>query len=380
MAKRDFYEVLGVSKSASKDEIRSAYRKLAKKYHPDINHDPDAPKMFEEVQEAYDVLSDDAKRRQYDQFGMAAFEQGASTGGAGNPFGGAGFSSAGFGDIDLGDIFSSFFGGGARRQARKASTAPEKGENKFTRIRISFMDAVLGTKIKLNVSYDEPCAHCHGTGAENPGDLDTCPQCGGSGVVMSQQRTIFGVMQSQSVCPHCGGTGKIVRNKCHECGGEGYSHVRKDIPVNVPAGIASGQQIRVAGKGERGRNGGPNGDLFVEVLVADHPYFKRNGNDVHLEVPLSFVSCALGTSIDVPTVYGEVSVNIPEGTQPDQILKIKGRGIKDLRTGVPGDEYLHIKVQTPTKLSKAQKQLLNEFQANSKGESAYEKWKARFQA
>ncbi len=380
MAKRDFYEVLGVSKSASKDEIRSAYRKLAKKYHPDINHDPDAPKQFEEVQEAYDVLSDDAKRRQYDQFGMAAFEQGASMGGAGNPFGGAGFSSAGFGDIDLGDIFSSFFGGGARRQTRKASTSPEKGENKFTRIRISFMDAVLGTKVKLNVSYDEPCPHCHGTGAESPSDIETCPHCGGSGVVVTQQRTIFGVMQSQSVCPNCGGTGKNIRRKCHECGGEGYSHVRKDIPVNVPAGIASGQQIRVSGKGERGRNGGPNGDLFVEVLVAEHPYFKRNGNDVHLEVPLSFVACALGTSIDVPTVYGEVSVNIPEGTQPEQVLKIKGRGIKDLRTGVPGDEYLHIKVQTPTKLSKAQKQLLSEFQANSKGEAAYEKWKARFQA
>ena len=379
MAKRDYYEVLGVNKSASKDEIRAAYRKLAKKYHPDINHDPDAPKMFEEVQEAYDVLSDDAKRRQYDQFGMAAFEQGASMGGAGNPFG-EGFSSAGFGDINLNDIFSSFFGGGARRQSRRASREPSKGENKFTRVRIDFMDAVHGTQIKLNVSYDEPCAHCHGTGAENPGDVDTCPQCGGSGVELTQQRTIFGVMQSQSVCSRCGGSGRIVRNKCHECGGAGYKHVRRDIPVNVPPGINSGQQIRVAGKGERGVNGGPNGDLYVEVLVAEHPHFRRDGNDIHLEVPLSFVDCALGTSIVVPTVYGEVSVNIPEGTQPDQILKIKGRGVKDLRTQAPGDEYLHVKVQTPTKLSKAQKQLLEEFAKSSKKESPFAKWKSKWDA
>lgn len=376
--KRDYYEVLGVSKTATKDEIRSAYRKLAKKYHPDINHDPDAPKMFEEVQEAYDVLSDDTKRAQYDQFGQAAFEQGASTGGAG-PFG-SGFSSAGFGDIDLGDIFSSFFGGGGRRQqSSRASSGPRKGQDKLTRIKISFMDAVLGTKVKLNVSYDEPCEHCHGTGAESPSDIATCPRCGGSGVIMSQQRTIFGVMQSQTVCPECGGTGKKVKTPCHECGGAGYNHVRKDIPVNVPAGIASGQQIRVTGKGERGINGGPNGDLYVEVVVADHPQFKRNGNDVHLEVPLSFVDCALGCEIEVPTVYGTVTVSVPEGTQPDQVLRVKGRGIKDLRTQVPGDEYIHVKVETPTKLSKAQKDLLKQFgELGKSGSGPFAKWKSKF--
>lgn len=375
--KRDYYEVLGVSKTATKDEIRSAYRKLAKKYHPDINHDPDAPKMFEEVQEAYDVLSDDTKRAQYDQFGQAAFEQGASTGGAG-PFG-SGFSSAGFGDIDLGDIFSSFFGGGRRQQSSRASSGPRKGQDKLTRIKISFMDAVLGTKVKLNVSYDEPCEHCHGTGAESPSDIATCPRCGGSGVIMSQQRTIFGVMQSQTVCPECGGTGKKVKTPCHECGGAGYNHVRKDIPVNVPSGIASGQQIRVTGKGERGVNGGPNGDLYVEVVVADHPQFKRNGNDVHLEVPLSFVDCALGCEIEVPTVYGTVTVSVPEGTQPDQVLRVKGRGIKDLRTQVPGDEYIHVKVETPTKLSKAQKDLLKQFgELGKSGSGPFAKWKSKF--
>ena len=342
--KRDYYEVLGVSKTATKDEIRSAYRKLAKKYHPDINHDPDAPKMFEEVQEAYDVLSDDTKRAQYDQFGQAAFEQGASTGGAG-----------------------------------PSSSGPRKGQDKLTRIKISFMDAVLGTKVKLNVSYDEPCEHCHGTGAESPSDITTCPRCGGSGVIMSQQRTIFGVMQSQTVCPDCGGTGKKVKTPCHECGGAGYTHVRKDIPVNVPAGIASGQQIRVTGKGERGVNGGPNGDLYVEVVVAEHPQFKRNGNDVHLEVPLSFVDCALGCEIEVPTVYGTVTVSVPEGTQPDQVLRVKGRGIKDLRTQVPGDEYIHVKVETPTKLSKAQKDLLKQFaELGKSGSGPFAKWKSKF--
>lgn len=374
--KRDYYEVLGVSKTATKDEIKSAYRKLAKQYHPDINHSPDAPKKFEEVQEAYDVLYDDAKRAQYDRFGQAAFQQGASTGGAGNPFGG-GFSSQGFGDVDLGDIFSSFFGGGARRSS--ASTGPSKGQDTLTRVRIDFMDAINGVKVTVPLNYDEPCPHCHGTGAESESDYVTCPYCGGSGVERTQQRTIFGVMEGQTTCSHCGGRGRIVKNKCHECGGKGYSRVHKDLLVNIPAGINSGQQIRVSGKGGRGNNGGPNGDLYVEVLVNEDPSFRREGNDIHLDVPLSFVDCALGTEIDVPSVYGEVTVAIPEGTQPDQVLKLKGKGVKDLRTQKPGDQYLHIKVKTPVRLSKAQKDLLREFQAQEgKKESTFSKWKERF--
>jgi molecular chaperone DnaJ len=376
-SKRDYYEVLGIDKNASKDDIKSAYRKLAKQYHPDINHSPDAPKKFQEVQEAYDVLSDDTKRAQYDRFGHAAFGEGASTGGAGNPFGG-GFSSQGFGDFDLNDIFSSFFGGGTRRGG-SSNDGPSKGQDSLTRIRISFMDAINGTKVSVPLTYDEPCPHCHGTGAESPSDMQTCPYCGGSGVQTTTQRTIFGNMQSQTTCSHCGGKGKVVKVKCHECDGKGYSRVHKDLTVNVPAGIASGQQIRVSGKGGRGINGGPNGDLYVEVLVADHPSFKREGNDIHLEVPLSFVDCALGTSIDVPTVYGEVTVSVPEGTQPDAILKLRGRGVNDLRTKKPGDQYLHIKVKTPTKLSKAQKDLLKEFQAQEdKREGPFSKWKERF--
>lgn len=372
-SKRDYYEVLGVNKSATKDEIKSAYRKLAKQYHPDLNKAPDAADKFKEVQEAYDVLYDDNKRAQYDQFGHAAFEQGGQGGfGGGNPFGG-GFGGAG---PDLSDIFNQFFGGG-RTQARRSG--PQKGQDTLTRIRINFMDSILGTQISLPVTYDEPCSHCHGTGAESSSSMTTCPHCGGRGTVVTQQRTIFGVVSSESSCPHCGGTGKIIRDKCHTCGGEGYSRVKKDISINIPAGISSGQQIRVQGKGGRGYNGGPSGDLYVEVVVAPHPDFKRDGNDIHIEVPLSFVDCALGTTIEVPTVYGEVTVKVPEGTQPDQILKIKERGVKDLRSGRPGDEFVHIKVKTPTKLNKTQRDLLSAFQAQvDKKENVFSKWKDKF--
>ena len=375
--KRDYYEVLGVAKSATKDEIKSAYRKLAKKYHPDINHDPDAPEKFKEVQEAYDCLSDDQKRSAYDRFGHAAFEQGGSTGGAG-PFG-SGFSSQGFGDVDLNDIFSSFFGGGPQRSS--AQTGPMKGQDNLTRYRVSFMDAIRGKKITIPVSYDEPCSHCGGTGADSPSDLASCPYCGGRGYVTKEQRTIFGTMQSRVSCPHCGGNGKIVKKTCSVCGGKGYSRVRKDLTVNVPAGINNGQQIRLSGKGGRGINGGPNGDLYVEIIVDPHPDFRRDGNDIHLDIPLSFVDCALGCTIDVPTVYGEVSVKIPEGTQPNEVLKIRDRGVQDLRTKKPGDEFIHIKVTTPTKLSKAQRALIEEFRSQtSKGDGSYDKWKSKFKA
>ena len=376
--KRDFYEVLGVNKSASKDEIKSAYRKLAKKYHPDVNKSPDAPEKFKEVQEAYDVLYDDQKRAQYDQFGFAAFGQGGSTGGAGNPFG-EGFSSQGFGDVDLGDIFSSFFGGGGRSRSSASASGPQKGDDALTRIRISFMDAVLGKKVTLPVSYEEPCEHCHGTRAEDPSAIQTCPYCGGRGYVVHNQRTIFGTMQQRETCQHCGGSGKIIKTPCRTCLGQGYKKVKKDLVVNIPAGINSGQQVRVTGKGGRGLNGGPNGDLYVEILVAEHAFFRRDGDDIHLDIPLSFADCALGCKIDVPTVYGEVSVVIPEGTQPGQVLKIKDHGIKNMRSGKPGSEFLHIKVETPTKLSKHERSLLEEFQKqNASRENSYSKWKAKF--
>ncbi len=372
--KRDYYEVLGVSKSASKDEIKSAYRKLAKQYHPDLNHSPDAPEKFKEVQEAYDVLYDDNKRKQYDQFGFAAFEQGASTGGAGNPFTGGGFSGQGFGDVDLNDIFQSFFGGGMGSGRTRNSSGPRKGEDALYRVKISFMDAVNGRKITIPVTYDEPCEHCHGTGAESPSDFVTCPECGGSGIVKTRQQTLFGVMEGQSTCSRCHGTGKIVKNKCHACGGAGYNRIHRDLEVNIPAGINNGQQIRVAGKGSRGYNGGVSGDLYVEVQIQPHEKFRRDGNDVHLDLDLSFVDCALGAKVDVDTVYGPVTVTIPDGTQPDDVLKLRDRGIKDLRTQKPGNEFLHIKVKTPTGLSETQKDLLRQFQAEESNKKKGFRW------
>ena len=377
MAKRDFYEVLGISKSASKDEIKSAYRKLAKKYHPDINHDADAPEKFKEVQEAYDILYDDKKRQMYDQFGMAAFENGGSTGGAGNPFQGGGFSSQGFGGVDLGDIFNSFFGGGSTRSSQ--NYGPQRGNDTLSRVRISFMDAINGKTITMPITYDENCSTCGGTGAKTSNDIKTCPDCGGRGYIRTQQRTIFGVMENQTTCPKCGGTGKIITDKCPDGGGEGYKRVKKDMDVNIPAGINSGQQLRVAGKGERGVNGGPNGDLFLEIIVSPHQYFTRDGNDIHIEIPLDFIDAILGVKIDVPTVYGDCEVEIPAGTQPNQIIRLKGRGVKDLRKGTPGDEYVHIKLQTPTKISKEQRKLLEEYKkSETKGESFFEKFKKAF--
>lgn len=372
--KRDYYEVLGVSKSASKDEIKSAYRKLAKQYHPDLNHSPDAPEKFKEVQEAYDVLYDDNKRKQYDQFGFAAFEQGASTGGAGNPFTGGGFAGQGFGDVDLNDIFQSFFGGGMGSGRTRNSNGPRKGDDALYRVKISFMDAVNGRKITIPITYDEPCEHCHGTGAESPNDFVTCPECGGSGIVKTRQQTLFGVMEGQSTCSRCHGTGKIVKNKCHACGGAGYNRIHRDLEVNIPAGINNGQQIRVAGKGSRGYNGGASGDLYVEVQIQPHEKFRRDGNDVHLDLDLSFVDCALGAKVDVDTVYGPVTVTIPDGTQPDDVLKLRDRGIKDLRTQKPGSEFLHIKVKTPTGLSETQKDLLRQFQAEEGNKKKGFRW------
>lgn len=260
--KRDYYEVLGVSKSASPDEIRKAYRSLAKKYHPDICKEPDAEEKFKEVQEAYDVLSDEQKRKTYDQFGHAAFDGTGNTNGAGG-FGG--FGGAGFSDVDLGDIFSSFFGGGARR-GRQAN-GPRRGEDSFMRIRISFMDAVNGKTVDIPVEYDEDCPTCHGTGAKNASDVEVCHTCGGTGYVKQRSQSFFGVVEQTVTCPDCHGTGKTVKEKCSDCKGTGYHHVKSKISVRIPAGINTGQQIRIAGKGGRGENGGSNGDLYVEILV-----------------------------------------------------------------------------------------------------------------
>ncbi len=373
--KRDLYEVLGVSKSASKDEIKSAYRKLAKVYHPDNKETGDEEK-FKEVQEAYDILYDDNKRATYDQFGFAAFDQaGTNPNSGGNPFGGfggggfGGFSSEG---VDINDIFSSFFGGGSTR--RQTRTGPMKGADSFLRVTIDFMDAVWGKDMTLDLSVDEKCSACGGTGAKSPSDVHTCPNCNGTGYVKTQRRSMFGMMESQDVCPNCGGSGKIITSKCSECNGKGYVHNRVDQVLHIPVGINSGQQIKISGRGERGVNGGPNGDLYVEVNIKKHPYFWREGNDIHLEVPLDFSDAALGTELDIPTVYGDARLSIPSGTQSGQILRMKGQGIKDLRTKKPGDQYVHCVVKTPTGLNKAQKEALRALK-DASGNETYEKFR-----
>lgn len=359
--KRDYYEVLGVSRNASADEIKNAYRKLAKKYHPDINKSPDAEEKFKEVQEAYEILKDDKKRQTYDQFGHSAFD---GTGEQ-NPFSG-GFRGSGFDDIDLGDIFGSFFGGSRSRRP----SGPSRGNDSLAKITIDFMDAINGIDYPLNVTYDQVCHHCHGSGGETPEDVQTCPTCNGSGHVTGARQTIFGTMQSTQTCPTCGGSGKTIKNKCHVCNGSGYERVKTKINVKIPAGINSGQQIRIPGKGSRGQSGGPNGDLYLEINIRTHKYFVRDGNDIHLKIPLDFASAALGTEIDVPTVYGKVKLKIPAGIQPHTKLRMRGKGIKGLR-GVSGDQYVEVDVQTPTNLNKKQRDLLKKLQEEDQKDPSF---------
>lgn len=354
--KRDYYQVLGINKSASKDDIKAAYRKLAKQYHPDINKASDAEDKFKEVQEAYDVLYDDQKRATYDQFGHAAFDQNM---GGGNPF--QGFGGGSFQDVDLGDIFSSFFGGGSRRTQSRRPQGPQRGEDSFMRIKISFMDAINGKTINLPINFEETCTTCHGSGAFSSKDVHTCATCQGRGVVKERRQSIFGTVESERTCPTCSGSGKTISKSCSTCGGKGYTSVKTNIDLNIPSGINSGQQIRVAGKGERGSLGGSHGDLFIEVVVEPHKFFKREGNDIHLEVPLSFVDAALGTDIDVPTVQGEVNLKIPAGTQSGRKFRLKGKGVKDLRGYGYGDQFVHINLLTPENLSRKQKDILQQY-------------------
>lgn len=372
--KRDYYEVLGVSKTASADEIKRAYRKLAKKYHPDLNKEPDAEEKFKEVQEAYEVLFDENKRAAYDRYGHAAFDQTAGAGAGGFNAGGFGFE-----DVDLSDIFGSFFGGGASQRSRR--TGPMQGEDRFMQVTIDFMDAINGKKMDIKLNLDEQCPHCHGTGAKDPSDMQTCSRCNGTGTVETQQRTPFGTFVNRSTCPDCGGTGKTIRNKCPHCGGKGYINKNVTVELNIPAGINSHQQLRMAGKGHRGVNGGPNGDLYVEINVKPHAHFIRDGRNILITVPISAIDAILGCTIDVPTVYGEVELKIPEGTQHGQKFRLRGKGVKDLRTDNKGDEIVTVEIKIPTKLSSEEKELYRQIkdgQTKSGSESFFEKFKKSF--
>ena len=374
--KRDYYEVLGVSKSASEDEIKKAYRQLAKKYHPDMNPgDKTAEAKFKEASEAYAVLSDPEKRKQYDQFGHAAFDQSAGGGG-----GGFDFSNMG----DMGDIFggilSDFFGGGGR--TRRASNGPMKGANVRAGIRITFEEAVFGTEKELELNLKDECEKCHGTGAKPGSSPVTCSKCGGRGQVVYTQQSLFGMVRNVQTCPDCGGTGKIIKEKCPDCYGTGYISRRKKIQVSVPAGIDDGQSIRIRGKGEPGANGGERGDLLVEVAVSRHPIFQRQGFDIYSTAPMSFAQAALGGDVRISTVDGDVLYNVKPGTQTDTRVRLKGKGVPTLRNkAIRGDHYVTLVVQVPSKLTNEQKELLQKFDDSMNGrqpEEEPEKKKKKF--
>ena len=357
-SKRDYYEVLGVSKDADDAAIKKAYRALAKKYHPDMNPgDAEAEKKFKEASEAYAVLSDAEKRRQYDQFGHAAFEGGA--GGAGG-FGGFDFNGADFGDI-FGDIFGDLFGGGGRRGGR-ANNGPMKGANIRKSIRITFEEAVFGCKKELEVILKDPCTTCGGTGAKPGTSPETCPKCGGKGQVVYTSQSFFGTVQNVQTCPNCGGSGKVIKEKCTSCSGTGYTSSKKKIEVTIPAGIDNGQSVRIREKGEPGTNGGPRGDLLVEVNVSRHPIFQRQDMHIFSTVPISFAQAALGGDVKIQTVDGAVIYNVKPGTKTDTKVRLKGKGVPSLRnSAVSGDHYVTLVIQTPEKLSAEAKEALRRF-------------------
>ena len=359
-AKRDYYEVLGVEKTADEGTIKNAYRKLAKKYHPDMNPgDKEAEAKFKEASEAYAVLSDSEKRRQYDQFGHAAFEQGGAGG-----FGGFDFSSMDFGDI-FGDIFGDLFGGGRRSSGGGRSyNGPMKGSNIRASVRITFEESVTGCEKMIEPVQKDECTTCHGTGAKPGTKPETCTKCGGKGQVVFTSQSLFGTVRNVQACPDCKGTGQVIKDKCPDCRGTGYISNRKKIAVTIPAGIDSGQCIRISEKGEPGLNGGPRGDLLVEVVVASHPIFQRQDMNIFSTAPISFAVAALGGDILIDTVDGKVSYTVKPGTQTDFKVRLKGKGMPSVRSAsVRGDHYVTLVVQTPTKLSSEAKKLLKDFDA-----------------
>ena len=358
-SKRDYYEVLGVSKDADDDALKKAYRKLAKKYHPDANPgDKEAEAKFKEASEAYSVLSDPQKRQQYDQFGHAAFEQGG--GGAGG-FGG-------FGGFDFGG--QDIFGGGRSSRGR---SGPSRGANVRTAVRITFEEAVFGCEKEIEINFKEICSSCNGTGAKAGTSPQTCTKCNGKGKIMYTQQSFFGQVQNVQTCPECGGTGKVIKEKCPDCYGTGYKTVRKKFKVSIPAGIDNGQCVRMAGGGEPGINGGERGDLLVEAVVSQHPIFKRQDTSIYSTVPISFARAALGGTIRIKTVDGEVEYEVRPGTQTDTKVRLKGKGVPSLRNrNVRGDHYVTLVVQVPERMTQAQKEALKRFDEAMNGVASEE--------
>lgn len=377
--KRDYYEVLGVNKNATNDEIKKAFRKAAKQYHPDLNKDdPTAAEKFKECNEAYSVLSDADKRRKYDQFGFAGVDPSYAAG-QGGGYGGGGF---GFdGDIDLGDIFSSFFGGGFSGGSRNPN-APQRGRDIQTTINISFEEAAKGCKKSVEVSKVEDCSQCHGTGAAEGTSPKTCSQCGGSGYITVQQGSGFFQVNTTRPCPSCNGSGKIIEKPCSKCGGRGKVRKKSKIDITIPAGIDNGQVVTARGLGDAGLNGGPAGDLRVGVSVSAHKDFVRDGYDIHYEKHISIVEACLGVKVRIPTLDGDVEYHVPAGTQPNEVFRLKGKGIQRLNSIAKGDLFVHIVVDIPRELTNEQKNLLKQFDksyvSNTSGkEGFFDKFKKK---
>ncbi len=365
--KRDYYEVLGLNKNASENEIKKSYRKLAKQYHPDMNPgDKNAEEKFKEVNEAYAILSDPDKKAKYDQFGHDAFDPSMG--------GGAGFGD--FGGFDFGDIFSSFFGGGAGSSQRNKN-APRRGEDIQYRVTINFEEAAFGCKKDITYARVEKCSDCGGNGASKGTSPETCPVCGGTGQVKSSQRTAFGIFQSTHACDNCRGMGKIIKSPCKNCSGKGYVKIQKKLGISIPAGIDNGEYLRISGQGNDGRNGGPAGDLLIAIAVRSHQIFERDGSNIYCEIPITFIDATLGGEIDVPTLESSVKYNIPEGTQTGTQFTMKGLGITSARTGRKGDLIFTVNVEIPKGLNDKQKQLLREFAAES-GQKNYSKHQSFF--
>lgn len=380
--KRDYYEVLGIGKNATDAEIKSAYRKLAKKYHPDLNPgNKEAEEKFKEVNEANDVLSDPQKRQRYDQFGFAGVDPNyaAANGGGAGGFGG------GFGGVDLGDIFGDIFGGGfgggfsgfGGGSSTRTANAPRKGHDIQASVILTFEEAAHGCSKKITINRQDTCPDCGGTGAAKGTSPETCPDCGGRGYVVTQQRTPFGVMQSQQPCSHCGGRGTIIRNPCKTCRGTGKTAARKSLEINIPAGIDDDQNIALRGQGDAGSNGGPAGDVIVHVTVKADPMFERDGYDVTIHVPITFSQAVLGDDVEVPTVDGRIVQHIPEGTQSGTKFRLRGKGIQYLNGRGRGDQYVIVDVEIPKKVTRAQREALKAFEDSMK-EDNYEKRKGFF--
>ena len=378
--KRDYYEVLGLGKNATDAEIKSAYRKLAKKYHPDLNPgDKTAEEKFKEVNEAHDILSDPEKRKRYDQFGFAGVDPNYGAGQGG----GAGFGGFGAGGVDLGDIFGDIFGGGFGGfggfggSSRANPNAPRKGHDIQASVILTFEEAAHCCSKKITLNRQQTCPDCNGSGCEAGSSPETCTQCGGRGYVVTQQRTPFGVMQSQQPCPHCGGRGTIIKNPCKTCRGTGKTSARKTLEVKIPAGIDDDQNIALRGQGDAGSNDGPAGDVIVHVTVKRDAVFERDGYDVYVRVPITYSQAVLGAEIEVPTVDGKVAQRIPEGTQSGTKFRLRGQGIQYLNGRGRGDQYVIVEVEIPKKLNRTQREALKAFEDSLKDEN-YEKRKGFF--